>query len=145
MPIYQLRCPTCEHRWEDVAPASRRIEIPCPTCGCCPVETDFTTWVGKRLPTAERRFTEREGTSLRFGFHEDEVAEARRELPNTRITDQGDVVFEGTGSIKVFERDVERMREREARAAQEESAAREKLSQIVPNLSGAVDEVTVNL
>lgn len=134
MPIYDLKCPCCDHRFEEFAAASRRDQIPCPICATAPVETDVSKWAGRRLPTAARRFAGSEGTSLRFSFHPDEVEEARRELPNSTITDGGDLVFESTGAIRAFERDVDRLQQR-TRAQEEREAAEEAANPPAPEKS----------
>lgn len=41
MRTYALRCPACEHRFEQAATAKDRDTIACPACDCTPVATDY--------------------------------------------------------------------------------------------------------
>lgn len=134
MPIYPLRCTGPDaHRFEDFHKMSE-AHPPCPHCKA-PTEID----AGALHIKTDRRFGTSDGRSLRFGFHPDEVAEARRELPNANITDDGDVYFNTAGDIRAFERDVERMRDRTRAQEERQREAESKIPQSARESVSVVD------
>lgn len=109
MPEYALKCQNCAHCFEEFAHANQRYTVPCPVCGAVNCDTDWS----KSNVRLERLFGTTDGTSMRFGFHPDEVQDARRELPGWDIKDTGDVHFAGRAHHDECMKTLERLQSRE--------------------------------
>lgn len=106
MPVYAVKCEKCGCSGDQVHKMSDE-HSPCAACGG-KVGIDYT----RQKTRSERRFAGSEAVSLQFGFHPDEVAEARREFEGTGadIKDDGEVHFESRGVERKFRKKWESMK-----------------------------------
>lgn len=111
MPTYALKCRGCGTCFEQFARFEEKAAVPCPKCGQAGCDIDCSNLhIGANVRTPSH--APQSGLSMRFGFHPDEVQEARRELPNWSITDDGDVVVDSGKHNARMMRDLETMQAR---------------------------------
>lgn len=100
MPVYAVRCQACGHQEEQFHSMSQD-HLPCSKCSGV-VDVDFTRQNIQR----ERHFCGSERDSVMYGFHPDEVQEARREFASTGadISDYGTVSFDKRSTQVAFQK-----------------------------------------
>ena len=101
MPIYATICESCGNRNPSDFHRMAESHSPCEKCG-----GSCRTDVGSQLFVRERHFAGSERMSLQFGFHPDEVDEARQEFQHTgaQIDDEGGVFFDNRSQERAFRR-----------------------------------------
>jgi putative FmdB family regulatory protein len=103
MPIYPIRCTSCHHAGEVVAPVRRCNDLTCPECGAR-AEQDYAR---KAVHNTNTRFTGTRQKSWMEGYHPKSVEEARRLFGKDGgdcIQKDGTVLFKDRAEQQRYER-----------------------------------------